>query len=136
MGVNSPNSKPATAAVNFQVNTMNTIAVITAIAAVLLALFTLIGLVAPIYSRLGHLEAEIMYSRELADARHQETLEEIRHLTEALISHRHSPDGDVIFTVPPPRTDAQPNQSNPDAATIPPQSGANPTQTPTPQEPK
>lgn len=113
---------------------MNTIAVITAIAAVLLALFTLIGLVAPIYSRLGHLEAEIKYSRELADARHQETLEEIRHLTEALISHRHSPDGDVIFTVPPPRTDAQPNQSNPDAANIPPQPGTDPVDPQNPQK--
>lgn len=108
---------------------------IAAIAAALLALIALIGLIGPVYSRLGQLEAEIRHLEERADDRHQETLEEIRHLTEALISHRHSPDGDVRFTVPP-RSDTQPGQSNPDTANIPPQPGANPTQTPPTQEPK
>ena len=87
-------------------------ATIAAFAAALLALIALIGLAAPIYSRLGQLEAEIKHSRELADARHRETLEEIRRLTEALVSHYHSPEGGVIFTVPPrvaaPAGDAEP----------------------------
>ena len=127
MGVNSPNpKKPPTATVNFQVNAMKDATTIAAIAAALLALIAIIGLIGPVYSRLGQLEAEIRHLEERADDRHQETLEEFRRITEALISHRHSPDGDVIFTAPPPRTDAQPNQSNPDAAAIPPQPGPNP----------
>ena len=94
-------------------------ATIAAFAAALLALIALIGLAAPIYSRLGQLEAEIKHSRELADARHQEMLEEIRRLTEALISHYHTPEGEVVFTVPP-RTAGQPGHSYPGAAAIPP----------------
>lgn len=109
---------------------------IAAIAAALLALIAIIGLIGPVYSRLGQLEAEIRHLEERADDRHQETLEEFRRITEALISHRHSPGGDVIFTVPPPRTDTQPDQSSPDTANIPPQSGTNSPQSPTPQEPK
>ena len=105
---------------------------ITAIAAALLALAALIGLIVPIHSRLGHLQAEIRHSQERADAQHQEILAEFRRFTEVINSHYHAPDGEAIFTAPP-RSDTQ---SNPDAAAIPPQSGVNPTQTPTTQEPK
>ena len=92
---------------------------IAAFAAVLLSLIALISLAAPVYSRLGQLEAEIRHSLERADARHQETLEEIRRLTEALSSHYHTSEGDVVFTVPP-RSAAQPAHSHPGAAAIPP----------------
>ena len=103
---------------------------ITAIAAALLALAALIGLVAPIYSRLGHLQAEIRHSQERADAQHQEILAEFRRFTEVINSHRHPPDGEAIFTAPP-RTDAQPN---PDAAAIPPQPGTDPVDPQPPQK--
>ena len=101
-------------------NTIKNAINITAIAAALLALAALIGLIVPIHSRLGHLQAEIQHSQERADAQHQEILAEFRRFTEVINSHRHPPDGEAILTAPP-RTDAQPNQSNPDTATIPPQ---------------
>ena len=135
MGVNSPNPNPPTATVNFQVNTIKDAINITAIAAALLALTALIGLIAPIHSRLGQLQAEIRHFDEQAAAQHQEILDEFRRFTEVINSHRHPPDGKAIFTAPP-RAHTQPGQSNPGTAPIPPQSGANPTQTPTPQEPK
>ena len=75
---------------------------IAAIAAVILAMAALIGLIIPVYSRLGQVEAEIRYLHEKMDAQHQEILEEFRRFSESLNSHSHTPDGDVISTVPTP----------------------------------
>ena len=105
---------------------------IAAIAAVILALAALIGLIIPVYSRLGQVEAEIRHLEERMDARHQEILEEFRRFSEALNSHSHTPDGDVIFTVPPPRASGEPGHPQPDQAVIP---TPTPTPTSTPPQP-
>ena len=128
-----PTQNPPTATVNFQVNTIKDAINITAIATALLALAALIGLIVPIHSRLGHLQAEIRHSQERADAQHQEILAEFRRFTEVINSHR--PDGEAIFTAPP-RSHAQPNS---DATITPPQPGPNPADPQNPQttqEPK
>ena len=112
---------------------------IAAMAAVILALVAMIGLLIPMYSRLGQMEVEIRHLAdeirrldERADERHQEILEEFRRFSEALNSHSHTPDGDVIFTVPPPRASGEPEHSRPDQAAIP---TPTPTPTSTPAQP-
>ena len=112
---------------------------VAAISAVILALVAMFGLIIPMYSRLGQLEAEIRrldteirHSRELADERHQEILEEFRRFSEALNSHSHTPDGDVIFTVPPPRASGEPAHPPPGQAILP---TPTPTPTSTPAQP-
>ena len=104
-----------------------------AIAAVILALAAMIGLLIPMYSRLGQVEAEIKHLDERMDAQHQEILEEFRRFSEALNSHSHTPDGDVIFTVPPPRASGEPAHSPPAQAVIP---TPTPTPTSTPAAPR
>ncbi len=90
---------------------------IAALAALAAALIAVVGLAAPVYLRLGHLEAEVKAGRERADAQHAdlreradaqhaETLAEIRRLTDALVSHSHT-DGGIIFHIPPPSGSAQ-----------------------------
>ena len=103
-----------------------------AIAAVILALVAMIGLLIPMYSRLGQVEAEIKHLDERMDAQHQEILEEFRRFSEALSSHSHTPDGDVIFTVPPPRASGEPEHSQSGQAIIP---TPTPTPTSTPAQP-
>jgi hypothetical protein len=72
-----------------------------------------VGVIVPVYVRLGRLEGEVTSNRERsneqfrearerADAQHAETLAEIRRLTDAFLSHSHAPDGGIIFRVPPP----------------------------------
>ncbi len=79
---------------------------IAALAALAAALIAVVGLAAPVYLRLGHLEAEVKAGRERADAQHAETLAEIRRLTDALVSHSHT-DGGIIFHIPSPSGSAQ-----------------------------
>ena len=92
---------------------------IAAFASVAVALVAVLGLVGPVYLRLGRLEAEVKAgrersddqyreSRDRSDAQHAETLAEIRRLTDAFVSHTHAPDGGVIFRIPPPSGLARP----------------------------
>ena len=97
---------------------------IAAFASVAVALVAVLGLLGPVYLRLGRLEAEVKAGRERADdqhaqarehtdtlfaqarersdAQHAETLAEIRRLTDAVLSHSHAPDGGIVFRIPPP----------------------------------
>ena len=86
---------------------------IAAFASAAVALFALLGLVGPVYLRLGRVEGEVKatrersddqfgWARERSDVQHAETLAEIRRLTDAFLSHSHAPDGGIIFRVPPP----------------------------------
>lgn len=80
---------------------------IAAIAAVVLALIALIGLAAPVYSRLGQLEAEIKHTRDLNRVEHEATRAEIRRLTEGLSSHYHDSEGRVIYVLSSPSDQPQ-----------------------------
>ena len=86
---------------------------IAALASVAVTFVAVLGLVGPVYMRLGRLEGEIMATRERSDeqfrearersgAQHAETMSEIRRLTDAFLSHSHAPDGGIIFRIPPP----------------------------------
>ena len=75
---------------------------IAALASLAVALVAFVGLAAPVFMRLGRLEAEVKAGRERADAQHAETLSEIRRLTDAFLSHSHATDGGIIFRIPPP----------------------------------
>ena len=96
---------------------------IAAFASAAVALIALLGLVGPVYLRLGKLEGEVKAGRERSDAQHRElrdwaevqfresrersnaqhaeTLAEIRRLTDALVAHSHT-DGGIISHIPPP----------------------------------
>ena len=85
---------------------------IAALSSLAVALVAVISLAAPVYLRLGRLEAEVKAGRERADAQHAEsrertdaqhaeTLAEIRRLADALGSHSHAPDGGIMFRIPP-----------------------------------
>ena len=86
---------------------------IAAFASAAVALFALLGLVGPVYLRLGRVEGEVKANRERSDeqfrearersdVQHAETLAEIRRLTDAFLSHSHAPDGGIVFRIPPP----------------------------------
>ena len=75
---------------------------IAALASLAVALVAFVGLAAPVFMRLGRLEAEVKAGRGRADAQHAETLSEIRRLTDAFLSHSHATDGGIIFRIPPP----------------------------------
>ena len=86
---------------------------IAALASLAVALVAFVGLAAPVFMRLGRLEADVKAgreradaqhaeARERADAQHAETLSEIRRLTDAFLSHSHATDGGIIFRIPPP----------------------------------
>ena len=97
---------------------------IAAFSSLAVAFVAILALAAPVYLRLGRLEAEVKAGRERADAQytearersdaqyrelrersdaqHAELLAEIRRLTDAFVSHSHAPDGGIIFRIPPP----------------------------------
>ena len=104
---------------------------IAAFASVAVALVAVLGLVGPVYLRLGRLEGEVKAgrersddqfrearersdnqlreTRERSDAQHAEVLAEIRRLTDAFLTHSHAPDGGIIFRVPPPSGSTAPS---------------------------
>ena len=93
---------------------------IAAFASVAVALVAVLGLVGPVYLRLGRLEGEVKagrersddqfrQAREQSDAQHAEVLAEIRRLTDAFLTHSHAPDGGIIIRVPPPSGSTAPS---------------------------
>ena len=62
---------------------------------------TLFGLITAVYLRLGNLESKVKGLDNTIQRESKSTREEIRSMTDALVSHDHSADGQPVFRVPP-----------------------------------
>ena len=64
---------------------------------------TLVGLITAVYLRLGNLESKVKGLDNAIQRESKATREEIRSMTDVLVSHDHSTDGQPVFRVPPAR---------------------------------